>query len=66
MDTSSETGKKERDIYVEVIDLLDEKVTIFTDQPGKFPTISRSSNRYIIMIVAIDSHTILITPMKFA
>jgi len=64
VDTSSETGKKERDIYTKVIDLWDDKGTIYTDQTGKFPTKSRSGNRYIMVMVAIDSHAILVTPMK--
>ena len=44
--------------------MWDEKRTIYTYQTGKFPTKSRSGNRYIMMMVAIDSHAILVTPMK--
>ena len=64
VDTSSETDKKERDIYTKVIDMWDDKGTIYTDQTEKFPTKSRSGNRYIMVMVSIDSHTILVTPMK--
>ena len=64
MDTSSETGTKEQDIYTKVIDIWDEKGNIYTDQTGKFPTKSRSDNRYIMVMVAMDSPVILVTPTK--
>ena len=64
MDTSSETDKKEQDIYTKVIDMWDKKGTIYTDQKGKFPVKSRSGNRYIMVMVAIDPHAILVMPTK--
>ena len=64
VDTSSETGKKEQDVYTKVIDVWDMKGPIYTDQTGKFPTKSRSGNRYVMVMVAVDSHAILVTPMK--
>ena len=36
VDTGSNTDKKERDVYTKVIDLWDEKGTIYTNQTGKF------------------------------
>ena len=64
IDTKSEVGKKERDIYTKVIDLWDQKETIYTDQTGNLPVQSRSGNRFIMVMVAIDSNAILVTPVK--
>ena len=63
-DASQEVGRKERDVYSKVVDLWEMKGTIYTDQTGKFPTKARSGNRYIMIMVAIDSNAILVAPMK--
>eukprot|EP00804_Cyclotella_cryptica_P002417 CCRYP_004116-RA/>CCRYP_004116-RA protein AED:0.40 eAED:0.40 QI:0/-1/0/1/-1/1/1/0/271 len=38
--------------------------TIFTDQTSKFPTRSQTGHQYIMIMVKIDSSTILIEPIK--
>ena len=60
----SEAGKKERDVYVKLIDLWEQKGTIYTDQTGNLPVRARSGNRFIMVMVAIDSNAILVTPVK--
>ena len=62
-DTSRLRGKKERDIYTKVYDV---RHTIFSDQTGQFPTRSLSGNKYIMVMVEIDSSGILVEPMKIA
>ena len=64
IDSKSEVGKKERDVYTKVIDLWDEKGTIYTDQTGNLPVKSRTGNRVIVVMVAINSNAILITSIK--
>jgi len=54
-------GKKEKDVYIKVYDA---KETIYSDQTGAFPTRSRSGNKYIMVMVDIDSNAILVEPMK--
>ena len=54
-------GKKIKDIYTKVYDAKD---TIYSDQTGAFPTRSRSGNKYIMVMVEIDSNAILVEPMK--
>ena len=51
-------GKKVQDIHTQVYD------TVFMDQTGQFPTQSRSGNKYIMVMVEIDSNAILVEPMK--
>ena len=60
----SEAGKKERDVYVKLVDLWDQKGTIYTDQTGNLPVRARSGNRFIMVMVAVDSNAILVTPVK--
>ena len=38
--------------------------TIFSDQTGKFPHRSLSGNHYLMVMVDIDSSTILVKPIK--
>ena len=38
--------------------------TIFSDQTGQFPTRSLSGNKYIMVMVDIDSSGIVVEPMK--
>ena len=40
------------------------KETTYTDQTGKFPVTSRSGNKYIMVMVEVDSNAILEEPMK--
>ena len=54
-------GKKVKDVYIKVYDTRE---TIFSDQTGQFPTRSRSGNKYIMVMVEIDSNAILVEPMK--
>ncbi len=54
-------GKKVHDIYVKVYDARE---TTFFDQTGQFPTRSKSGNKYIMVMVEIDSNGILVEPLK--
>ncbi len=54
-------GKKVGNVYVKVYDAWE---TTFYDQSGQFPTRSKSGNKYIMVIVEIDSNTILVEPLK--
>ncbi len=54
-------GKKMRDIYISVYNTRE---TMFTDQTGQFPTRSQRGNKYIMVMVEIDSNVILVEPMK--
>jgi hypothetical protein len=37
---------------------------MFSDQTGQFPTHSQQGNKYIMVMVEIDSKAILVEPMK--
>ena len=50
-----------KDIYVKVYYVRE---TVFTDQTGKFPTRSQSGNKYLMVMVDIDSSGILVEPIK--
>jgi hypothetical protein len=54
-------GKKVKDIFVRTYDTRE---TIFSDQTGQFPMQSRRGNKYIMLMVEIDSNAILVEPMK--
>ena len=54
-------GKKEKDLFVRIYDVRE---TIFTDQTGQFPTRSQRGNKYIMVLVEIDSNAILVEPMS--
>ncbi len=60
-DTSQLHGKKVRDIYTTMYDV---RKTMFLDQTGQFPTRSQSGNKYIMVLIKINSNAILIEPMK--
>jgi hypothetical protein len=60
-DTSQLHGKKVRDIYTTMYDIHE---TMFSDQTGQFPMRLQSGNKYIMVLVEIDSNTILVEPMK--
>eukprot|EP00804_Cyclotella_cryptica_P008732 CCRYP_018472-RA/>CCRYP_018472-RA protein AED:0.06 eAED:0.06 QI:0/0/0/1/1/1/4/0/898 len=54
-------GRKVHDIYTKTYQVRD---TIFTDQTGQFPTRSQGDNKYIMVMVEIDSSIILVEPIK--
>jgi hypothetical protein len=54
-------GKKIRDVYTRVYDVRN---TVFSDQTGQFPTRSQRGNKYIMVMVEIDSNAILVEPLK--
>jgi hypothetical protein len=44
--------------------MYDIRETLFLDQTGQFPTRSQSGNKYIMVLVEINSNAILVEPMK--
>lgn len=60
-DTSTLQDKQGKDVYVKLYDTRD---TIFTDQTGAFPKRSLRGNKYIMVMVHIDSNAILVEAMK--
>ncbi|KAL7502572.1 hypothetical protein ACHAXN_003578 [Cyclotella atomus] len=54
-------GQKVQDVFVKTYDVRE---TIFSDQTGKFPTQSQRGNKYIMVMVEIDSNAILVEPMR--
>ena len=54
-------GKKENDIYISTYDVRE---TIYSDQTGQYPVRSQRGNKYIMVLVEIDSNAILVEPMK--
>ena len=58
---ASMKGKKQQDIFVKTYEVRE---TIFSDQTGQFPTRSQRGNKYIMVLVEIDSNAILVEPMK--
>jgi antitoxin (DNA-binding transcriptional repressor) of toxin-antitoxin stability system len=54
-------GQKVQDVFVKTYDVRE---TIFSDQTGKLPTQSQRGNKYIMVMVEIDSNAILVEPMK--
>ena len=59
--TDNLRGKKARDVYTKVYDVRN---TMFSDQTGQFPKRSKRGNKYIMVMVEIDSNAILVEPMK--
>ena len=60
--TSTEMqGKKVQDVYVKVYNARE---TPFSDQTGQFPTRFKRGNEYIMVMVEVDSNTILVKPLK--
>jgi len=60
-DTSQLHGKKVRDVYTETYRV---RKTMFSDQTGQFPTRLQQGNKYIMVMVEINSNAILVEPMK--
>jgi len=54
-------GKKILDIYISTYKVRE---TMFSDQTGQFLTRSKRGNKYIMIMVEIDSSAILVKPMK--
>ena len=54
-------GKKVRNVYVKVYDARE---TTFLDHTGRFPTRSKRGNKYIMVMVEVDSNAILVKPLK--
>ena len=52
--------KKVRDVYTKVYDV---RKTVFSDQTYHFPTQSQRGNKYIMVMVEIDSNAILVEPL---
>ena len=50
-----------RDVYIKVYDVRN---TVFSDQKGQLPTRYKQVNKYIMVMVEIDSNTILIELIK--
>ena len=60
-DTRTMKGRKVKDVYTKVYDVRN---TVFSDQTGQFPTRSQRGNKYIMVMVEIDSNAILVEPIK--
>eukprot|EP00804_Cyclotella_cryptica_P025595 CCRYP_002824-RC/>CCRYP_002824-RC protein AED:0.35 eAED:0.35 QI:0/-1/0/1/-1/1/1/0/432 len=58
--STSLRGKKVQDIYTSVYNVRE---TIFSDQTGQFPTRSSRGNKYVMVMVEVDSNAILLEPM---
>ncbi|KAL7488449.1 hypothetical protein ACHAW6_014039 [Cyclotella cf. meneghiniana] len=59
--TTSLCDKKIQDVYTTV---YDPRKTTFSDQTGQFPTRSLCGNKYIMVLVKLDSNAILLEPIK--
>ncbi len=59
--TSHLHGKKVRDVYTQ---MYMAKENTFSDQTGQFPIRSLHGNKYIMVMVEINSNAILVEPMK--
>jgi hypothetical protein len=55
------TGKKIKDVFLNVYDVRE---TVFTDQTDQFPHHSLAGYKYIMVMVEIDSSAILVAPLK--
>ena len=60
IDTSKLQGKKKRDVYIKIVEA---KGTIYSDQTGRFPVQSQSRNKYIMLMVEVDSNAVLVEPL---
>ena len=54
-------GKKVHDVYIKTYNVHETK---FSDQTQQFPTRTISGNKYIMIMVEIDSSAILVKSMK--
>ena len=60
-DVATLRGQSVCDVYTKVYDVRN---TVFSDQTGQFPTRSQRGNKYIMVMVEIDSNAILVEPLK--
>ena len=60
-DATTLRGKKQRDVFTKVYDVRE---NIFSDQTGKFLKKSQRGNKYLMVMVEIDSNAILVEPLK--
>jgi hypothetical protein len=60
-DTTTQQGKKIRNIYRTTYNVQE---TMIADQTGQFPTRLQQGNKYIMVLVEIDSNTMLVKPMQ--
>jgi hypothetical protein len=60
-DTSQLHGKKVQDVYTQMYMV---RKTMFSNQTGQFPMHSQQGNKYIMVMVEINSNAILVEPMK--
>jgi hypothetical protein len=60
-DTSHLHGKKVRNVYTQMYMAQE---TVFSNQTGQLPIQSLCRNKYIMVMVEINSNTILVEPMK--
>ena len=59
--TATLRGRKVHDVYASIYEVRN---TIFSYQIGQFPTRSQLGNKYIMVMVEIDSNAILVDPIK--
>ena len=50
-----------QDVYTQTYRVRE---TMFSNQTGQFPTHSQRGNKYIMVMVKMDSNAILVEPMK--
>jgi hypothetical protein len=56
---------KQKTIFFKIYDLKDKaQCKMYTDQTGKFLKKSRRSHQYIMVLIKMDSNTILVAAMK--
>ena len=60
-DVAQLKGKKVRDVFTPIYEVQE---TIFSNQTGQFPMQSQSGNKYIMVMVEIDSNAILVEPIN--
>ena len=56
-----ELRKKHRDVFVQVQETTD---MIYTDQTGRFPTVSSRGHKYIMFLCEVDGNYIAFEPMR--
>ena len=61
---SSEIGKKERGVYIKVVDPWNPKEIIYTDQTGAFLITAQSGARYVVVMATINANAIFLCPIK--
>jgi hypothetical protein len=60
-DTSQLRGKKVQDVYTQTYMV---RKTMFSNQTGQFPMQFQQGNKYVMVMVEINSNAILVEPMK--